>query len=84
MSRPTASPPPNEASAANGDRERSHDDERQAMLPRRVSTSFAGRADGAQERVVNVALDGRRWTNPQSNHLEVHCDADAVRSVPRF
>jgi hypothetical protein len=29
------------------------------------------------------AIDDRRETNPHSNPLEVRCDADAVRSVPR-
>ena len=75
---------PNEASRPKGDRrERSDDRERRAMRPRRVPASFAGRMDGAQERIVTFALDGRRQTTPHPNSLEVHCDADAVRSVPR-
>ena len=54
MSRLTASPP-NEASRPKGDRrERSDDHERRATRPQRVPASFAGRADGAQERAVNV------------------------------
>ena len=53
---------PNEASRPKGDRrERSDDRERRAMRPRRVSASFAGRADGAQARVVNVCA---RWPPP--------------------
>jgi hypothetical protein len=85
MSRSTASPPPERSvPSERRPRERSNDHPRQAVRPRRVSTSFAGRADGAQERGVNVALGGRRQTNPHSNPLEVHCNADAVRSVPRL
>ena len=60
MSRSTASPPPERGVASEGrpPSERSDDHERRAMRPRRVSASFAGRADGAQERVVNVCA---RW-----------------------
>ena len=85
MSRSTASPPPERGVPSEGrpPRERSDEHERQAMRPRRVSARFAGRMDGAQAHVVNVVLDGRRQTTPHSNSLEVHCDADAVRSVPR-
>lgn len=84
MSRPTASPPPKKASDPNGDYRAS-----QAMTtassdaPARRVPARSCWARTGQERVVNVALDGRRQTNPHSNPLEVHCDADAVRSVPR-
>ena len=63
MSRSTASPPPEQGAPSEGrpPRERSDDHERQAMRPQRVSASFAGRADGAQERVVNVCA---RWPPP--------------------
>ena len=56
MSRSTASPPPERGVPSEGrpPRERSDDHERQVMRLRHVSASFAWRADGAQERVVNV------------------------------
>ena len=56
MSRSTASPPPERGVPSEGrpPRERGDDHERQAMRPQRVSASFAGRMDGAQERALNV------------------------------
>jgi hypothetical protein len=63
MSRSTATPLPERGvpSAGQPPSERSDDHERRAMRPQRVSASFAGRADGAQERVVNVRA---RWPPP--------------------
>ena len=85
MSRSTASPPPERGiRSERRPRERSDDHPRQANAPAARVDEFCWRADGAQERVVNVALDGRHQTKPHSNPLEVHCDADAVRSVPRL
>ena len=86
MSRSTASPPPERGvrSERRPPRERSNDHPRQANAPAARVDEFCWRADGAQERAVNVALDGRHQTNPHSNPLEVLCDADAVRSVPRL
>jgi HSP20 family protein len=68
MSRSTASPPPNEASGPNGDR-RASEATTTRVKPMRAARvdEFCWRADGAQERVVNVALDGRHQTNPHSN-----------------
>jgi hypothetical protein len=83
MSRPTASPPPNEASGPNRDHRASQATTSVKRRPRPARLSRSCWARTAQERVVNVALEGRRQTNPHSNPLEVHCDADAVRSVPR-
>jgi hypothetical protein len=84
MSRPTASPPPKKASGPNGDHRASQATTTSVKrCPRAARASPSRWARTAQARVVNVALEGRRQTDPHSNPLEVHCDADAVRSVPR-
>ncbi len=84
MSRLTASPPPKKASGLNGDDRASQATTTSVKrCPRAARASRSCWARTVQEGVVNVALDGRRETNPHSNPLEVHCDADAVRSVPR-
>jgi hypothetical protein len=84
MSRPTASPPPKEASGPNGDHRASQ--ATTTTVKRCLRAARASRccwARTAQGRVVNVALEGAPPDQPAPNPLEVHCDADAVRSVPR-
>jgi hypothetical protein len=84
MSRPTASPPPNKASGPNGYHRASQATTTSVKRYHRAArASRSCWARTAQERVVSVVLEARRPTNPHSNPLEVHCDADAVRSVPR-
>ena len=67
MSRPTASPPPKQASGPNGDHRASQATTmsvKRCARAARASRSCWART--AQERVVNVALEGRRQTNPHS------------------
>ena len=84
MSRSTASPPPERGvrSERRPPRERSDDHPRQANAPAARVDEFCWRADGAQERAVNVAPRRSPPDQPALKPLEVHCDADAVRSVP--
>jgi hypothetical protein len=84
MSRSTATPPP-ERRAVSGAicGARKADEDEPPCARGTCQPVFAGRADRAQEHVAPYAADGRTQTNPQRNPQEVHCDADAVRSVPR-
>jgi hypothetical protein len=83
MSRPTASPPAKKASGPNGDHRASQATTTSVKrCPRAARVRRSCWARTAPERVMNVALEGRQ-TNSHSHPLEVHCDADAVRSVPR-
>jgi hypothetical protein len=86
MSRSTASPPLERGALPEGDAGASEtdEDERQAMRPRRLSQpGLLGARTTPRSTSRTFAIDDRRETNPHSNPLEVHCDADAVRSVPR-
>lgn len=65
MSRPTASPPPKKASGPNGDHRASHATTTSVKgCPRAARVHRSCWARTAQERVVNVGLEGRRQTNP--------------------
>jgi hypothetical protein len=70
MSRPTASAPPKQASGPNGDHRASQATTTSVKRrPRAARASRSRWARTAQERVMNVALEGRRQTNPHSNRF---------------
>ena len=84
MSRSTASPPP-ERSVVSGRhcRASESEDERQPIRGGACRPVLLGARTAPKSVSRTYAADGRRETNPHSNPLEVHGDADAVRSVTR-
>jgi hypothetical protein len=88
MSRPTASPPPKKASGPNGDHRASQATTTSVKgCPRAARVrDLAGANDpSACRQTLRSKAAARPAARPTRSQtpLEVHCDADAVRSVPR-
>ena len=84
MSRSTASPPL-ERSVVSEDHWRASEADEMSKNPWPASCVdlFSGGLPLLHSASRTYAAERRRETNPHSNPQEVHCDADAVRSVPR-
>jgi len=87
MSRSTALPPPERSVVSGGQWRASEGDEddRQAIRPRHVCQPvLLGARTAPKSMTPTYAAVAAPRAHPQSNPQEVHCDADAIRSVPRF